>query len=183
MVYKLWEEKSGPVVLPGFKCERAEVNSVRNSQRYHRSGVMALQRSDTSWETSQDDLQSIASYLPFFTSWDAIASAETGQWEGEFCDLLVRLFNILHAFRLECEKSMLWIASDHQSLRFLSSLANKAVAAKVKLSPWGDARKVLLSNSFGIPTRNIVAPVLFVSDLEWIPFKRRRRRCFDNRVG
>ena len=39
----------------------------------------------------------------------------------------VRLFNVLHAIRLEGKKSMFWTASDHRSLRFLSSLASKAV--------------------------------------------------------
>ena len=60
---------------------------------------VALQRSD-----SRDDSRSIPSYLPFLISWDAIALAETAQRRGERRDLPVRLFNILHAFRLECEK-------------------------------------------------------------------------------
>ena len=111
---------------------------------------MALQRSDTSWETSRDDLRSTASYFPFLTSWDAIALAETGQWRGECRDLPVRLFKILHAFRLECEKSMLRTTSDHRCLRFLSSLASRAVAACTKSSEsqaWTKLLVLLLSAS------------------------------------
>ena len=137
--------ESGPGALPGFKCWRAAVNSLceKLSDIFTASGVVALQRSGTFWKTSRDDLRSTASYFPFLTSWDAIASAETGQWRGECRYLPVRLFKILHAFRLECEKSMLRTASDHRSLRFLSSLASRAVAAKLDSSPWGDCRKVL----------------------------------------
>ena len=136
--------ESGPGALPDFKCWKEAVNSLSEklSEIFTASGFVALQRSDTSWETSQDNLQSTASYFPFLTSWDAIVSAETGQWRGECRDLPVRLFKILHAFRLECEKSMLRTASDHQSLRFLPSLASRALAAKPESSPWGDCRKV-----------------------------------------
>ena len=78
---------------------------------------------------------------PFLIKWDAIASAETGQWRGECRDLPVRLFKILHAFRLECEKSMLRTASDHESLRFPSIFVSKAVAVKLESSLWRDCRK------------------------------------------
>ena len=67
---------------------------------------VALQRSDTSCEMSRDDSRSIPLYLPFLISWDAIALTETAQCRGEGRDLPVRLFNILHVFRLECEKSI-----------------------------------------------------------------------------
>ena len=141
--------ESGPGALPGFKCWRAAANSLceKFSEIFTASGDVALQRSDTSWETSRDDLRSTASYFPFLTSWDAIALAVTGQWRGKCRDLPVRLLKILHAFRPECEKSMLRTASDHQFLRFLSSLASRAVAAKFDSSPWGDCRKVLQRDS------------------------------------
>ena len=145
MEYKLWADESNPGALPGFKCWRTAANSLCEKllETFTASGVVAPQRSDTFWETSRDDLWSTASYFPFLTSWDAIASAETEQWRGECRDLPVRLFKILHAFRLECEKLMLQTASDHRSLRFLSSLASRSVAAKLESSPWGDCRKVL----------------------------------------
>ena len=46
-----------------------------------------------------------------------------------------KAIKILHAFRLECEKSMLRTASDYRSLRFLSSLVSRAVAALLELFP------------------------------------------------
>ena len=91
-----------------------------------------FQRSDTSCETSRDDSRSIPSYLPFLISWDAIALAETVQWRGERRDLPVRLFNIFRAFRIECEKSIVWTASNHRSLHFLSSLRSRTVAASLE---------------------------------------------------
>ena len=135
--------ESGPGALPGFKCWRAASNSLceKLSEIFTASGVVALQKSDTSWKTSRDDLRSTVSYFSFLTSWHPIASAETGQWQGECRDLPVRLFKILHAFRLECEKSMLRTASDHRSLRFLSSLTSRAVAVKLESSLWRDCRK------------------------------------------
>ena len=73
--------ESRPGALPGFKCCRAAVNSLceKLPEIFTGSGVVALQRSGTSWETSHKNLQSAASYFPFLTSWDAIASAEMGQ--------------------------------------------------------------------------------------------------------
>ena len=62
--------ESGPGALPGFKCWRAAVNSLceKLSEIFTASGVVALQRSDISCETSRDDLQSTASYFPFLIS-------------------------------------------------------------------------------------------------------------------
>ena len=137
--------ESGPGALPGFKCWRAAANSLceKVSEIFTASGVVALQRSDTSWETSRDDLRSTASYFPFLTSWDAIASDETGQWWGEGRDLQVRLFKILHAFRLECEKSMLRTASDHRSLPLFVKLGKQSCSSQTWVVSWGDYRKIL----------------------------------------
>ena len=62
--------ESVPGALPGFKCWRVAANSLceKLSEIFTASGVVALQRSDTSWETSRDDLRSTASYFPFLTS-------------------------------------------------------------------------------------------------------------------
>ena len=57
-------------------------------------------------------------------------------------DLPVRWFNVLHATRLECEELIFWTASAHQSLRFLSSLASKAVAALLDSCPSGYYKNV-----------------------------------------
>ena len=50
--------KSGPRALPGFECWRAAVNSLSEkvSEIFTGSGVLVLQRSDTSLEASRDDL-------------------------------------------------------------------------------------------------------------------------------
>ena len=71
-----------------------------------------------------------------------MALAETGQLRGLCRDLPVRLLIMLHAFLLECEKSMFRITSDHRSLRFLSSQVIRAVAALLHWSPAGDCRNV-----------------------------------------
>ena len=71
-----------------------------------------------------------------------MALAETGQLRGLCRDLPVRLLIVLHAFLLKCEKSMFWIASDHQCWRFLSSQVIRAVAALIDWSPAGDCRNV-----------------------------------------
>ena len=61
--------ESGPGALPGFKCWRAAVNSLckKVPEIFTGSGVVALQRSNTSWETNHEDMQSAASYFPFLT--------------------------------------------------------------------------------------------------------------------
>ena len=73
--------ESGPGALPDFKCWRAAANSLceKLSEIFTASGVVALQRSDTSSKTIRDDLRSTPSYLTFLTNSDAIASAEMGQ--------------------------------------------------------------------------------------------------------
>ena len=76
------------------------------------------------------------------TSTDAMALAETAQCRGERRDLPVKLFNMLHALQLEWEKSMVWTALDHRSLRFLSSLDNRAEAALLESHPSGDCRNI-----------------------------------------
>ena len=71
-----------------------------------------------------------------------MALAETGQLRGLCHDLPVRLLIVLHAFLLECEKSMFWTASDHWSRRFLSSQVIRVVAALLDWSPAADRRNV-----------------------------------------
>ena len=50
MEYKLGQMESGPGALSGFKCWRAAANSVceKLSEIFTASGVVALQRSETS---------------------------------------------------------------------------------------------------------------------------------------
>ena len=71
-----------------------------------------------------------------------MASAETGQLRGLCRNLPVKVLIMLNAYLLECEKSMFRTASDHRSLRFLSSQVIRAVAALLDWSPAGDCRNV-----------------------------------------
>ena len=71
-----------------------------------------------------------------------MALVETGQLQGLCRNLPARLLIVLHAFLLECEKSMFRTASDHRSLRFLSSQVIRAVAALLDWSPAGGCRNV-----------------------------------------
>ena len=71
-----------------------------------------------------------------------MALAETRQLRGLCRDLPVRLLIVLHAFLLECEKSMFWTASDYRSLHFLSSQVIRAVAALLDWSSARDCRNV-----------------------------------------
>ena len=76
-----------------------------------------------------------------------MALAETGQLRGLCRYLPVRLLIVLHDFLLECEKSMFRTASNHRSLRFLSSQVIRAVAALLEWFPAGDCRNVWLRAS------------------------------------
>ena len=62
--------ESGPKAVPGFKCWRAAANSLckKLSEIFIGSGVVALEKSDTSLQTSRDDLRSTALYFPFLTA-------------------------------------------------------------------------------------------------------------------
>ena len=71
-----------------------------------------------------------------------MALAETVQLRGLCRDLPVRLLIVVHAFLLECEKSMFRTASDHRSLRFLSSQVIRDVEALLDWFPAGDCRNV-----------------------------------------
>ena len=81
--------KSGPGAFPGFRCCRAAVNSqeVKSRETFTRLVVGALQSLDTFLKISQHNLQSTSLYLLFLTSWDAIASAETEDWQEKCCNL------------------------------------------------------------------------------------------------
>jgi len=59
--------------------------------------------------------QSLVLCAPFFTNCEAMEFAETGHTREECPDLPVSLLIVLHALRLECEKSMELTASSHHS--------------------------------------------------------------------
>ena len=56
--------------LPGFKCWRVAENVLceKVSEIFTAYCVVALQRLDSSYDTSREDLRSTASYFPFLTS-------------------------------------------------------------------------------------------------------------------
>ena len=97
-----------------------------------------------------------ASYLPFLTSWDAIVSVETRQWRWECRDLPVRLFKILHAFRLECEKwysERLWTIDLSASCQAWQVKLYQPNSSRFPEETAGNFKKRF---TFRIPTRNIV---------------------------
>jgi len=73
----------------------------------------------------------------FFTSCEAMTFAETGHKPGERPDLPVTLLMVLHALRLECEKSMELTASSHRSCIFCSSRESKDEATLSESVPTG----------------------------------------------
>jgi len=74
---------------------------------------------------------------PFFTSREAMKFAETGHRRGERPDLPVSLLIVLHALRLECEKSMELTASSHRSCFFCYSRESRDEAALSDAVPTG----------------------------------------------
>jgi len=65
----------------------------------------------------------------FFTSCEAMEFAEVGYRREESPDLPVSLLMVLHALRLECEKSMEVTASSHRSCFFYCSRDSRDEAA------------------------------------------------------
>jgi len=75
-------------------------------------------RSDSCLLTSLVDSRLPVLCAPLFTSCEAMEFAETGHRREERPDLPVSLLIVLHALRLECEKSMELTASSHRSCFF-----------------------------------------------------------------
>jgi len=73
---------------------------------------------------------------PSSTSCDAMEFAETGHRPEELPDLPVSLWIVLHALRLECEKSMELTASPHRSC-FCCSRESKDEAVLSEAVPAG----------------------------------------------
>ena len=79
--------------------------------------------------TSLVDSRSSVLCAPFFMSCEAKEFAETRHWRKERPDLPVSLLMVLHALRLECEKSMELTASCHRSCFFCPSRVSRDEAA------------------------------------------------------
>jgi len=104
------ESSSGD--FPGFRRLRAAASSsgLKGLEILWLSGVGIFHRSD-----------SPVLCALFFTSCEAMEFAETGHGREESPDLPVSLLMVLHALRLECEKSMELTASSYRSCFFYSS--------------------------------------------------------------
>ena len=128
---------SGPADLPGLVYWRAAVNSSgeNSPEMLHSLDVVVLQRSAVSWRTAQEKSRFIPVYAPFFTTCAAIAFAVTGHVRGARSDLPVKLFKVLHAIRLVCEKSMEWTASFQRWCLFLPRVERRAVAESLASGP------------------------------------------------
>jgi len=109
--------ESNPGDFPGFRRLRAAASSsgLKGSEVLWPAGVGIFHRSDSSLLSGLVDLRSPVLCAPFFTSCEAMEFAETGHWWKDRPDLPVSLLMVLHAMRLECEKSMEFTASSHRS--------------------------------------------------------------------
>jgi len=74
---------------------------------------------------------------PFFTGCEAMEFAETGHRREERQDLPVSFLSVLHALRLECEKSMELTSSSHRSCFFCCGRESRDEAALSEAVPTG----------------------------------------------
>ena len=94
---------------------------------------------------------------PFFTSCEAMEFAETGHMREERPDLPLSLLIVLHALRLDCEKSMELTASSHRSC-FCCSRESRDEGA-VRVSPhWGSDKGAIEGLALFVPGCRIVLP-------------------------
>ena len=135
------ESNSGD--FPGFRRLRAEAISsgLKGSEIQWPSGVGICHRSDRSLLTNLLDTLSPVLCAPFFTSCVGMEFAETGHWWKECPDLQVRLLMILHAFRLEYDKSLELTASSHRSCFFCPSRDSRDEADLSATVPTGARMK------------------------------------------
>ena len=73
--------------------------------------------------------RSLVLCAPLVTNCGDMEFAETGHWQKERPDLPVSLLMVLHALRLECEKSMQFTASSYRSCLFCPILDSRDEAA------------------------------------------------------
>ena len=124
----MWNINSGkiesrPGDFPGFRRLRAAASSsgLKGPEILFPSGVRTFHRSDSCLLTNLVDSWFPVLSAPFFTSCEAMAFGETGHRRKELPDLPVSLLMVLHALRLESEKSMELTASSHRSCFLLRS--------------------------------------------------------------
>ena len=108
---------------------RASSSGLKGSEMLWPSGVGIIHRSDSCWLTSLVGSRPPVLSAPFFMSCEAMDFAETVHRREERSGLLVSLLMVLHALRLECEKSMELTASLHRSCFFCCSRESRDEAA------------------------------------------------------
>ena len=97
-------------------------------------------RTPTSEATNRADSWSLTGL--FLTTCDAMEFAEMGHLQEVCLNLPVNLLRVLHAKRLECEKSMELMASFYHSRLHWSRWDSSAVATLLDFSLLGASRKV-----------------------------------------
>ena len=105
------------------------------------------------------DLHSLDLCALFFTSCVAMEFSETGHWQKKRPDLPVSLLMVLHALRLEGEKSMELTASSHGSCFFCLSRDNRDESA-LSVSPHqGSGEGVIEGLALFVPVWHTVLPM------------------------
>jgi len=137
------KSNSNPGVFLGFRRLKAAAISsgLKGSDILRPSGIGIFHRSDSSLLTNLVDSQPPALCAPFFTSCEAMEFAETGHKREERADPPVSLLMVLHALRVDCEKSMEFTASSHRSCFFWSSQDSRDEAALSESVPTGAMMK------------------------------------------
>ena len=134
---------SKPEDFPDLRSLRAAASSsaLKGSEILWPSGAGIFHKPDSSFLTGLVDSLSPVQCAPFFTSCEAMELAETGHWRKERPDLPVSLLMVLHASRLECEKSMALTASSQRSCFFFSIRKSRDDAALSESVPTGSRMK------------------------------------------
>ena len=135
--------ESNPGDVPGVRRLKAATNSsgLKGSEIMWPSGVEIFHRSDSSLLTSLVCSRPPVLYAPFFKSCEAMEISEMHHRREERPYLPVNLLIVLHALRLECEKSMELTASSHCFCFFCSSRDSTDEAALSESVPTGARTK------------------------------------------
>jgi len=117
--------ESRPGNFPSFRRLRAAASSsdlkgFSDTVSLRCWDLQGFHRSDSSLLMSLVDSRSPVLCASFFTSYEAMEFAETWHRREEHPDLPISLLMVLHALRLECEKSMELTVSSHRSYCFCS---------------------------------------------------------------
>ena len=94
----------------------------------------------------------------FFTSCEAMEFAETGYRREERPDLPVSLLIVLHALRLECEKSMELTVSSYRFCFFCCNRESRDEVALSEAVHWGSDKGAIEGLALFVPAWHIVLP-------------------------